>query len=146
MTNNNPTPQTSTTTQTGTALQASGYGSALGSFAPMILIFVAFYFLLIRPQQKRDAKRREMINAAKRDDRVVTAGGVIGRVHKVISDNEVSLEISDGVRVRVLKTAISDVLASNSALGKDDDDNAAATADRQGGKKATEGIKRKNKG
>lgn len=90
-------------------------GSVLGSFTPLILIMIAFYFLLFRPQQKREAKRREMINAVKRGDRVVTVGGIIGSVHKIIDEGEISLEVSENVRMRVLKNAITEVLGKSNA-------------------------------
>ena len=89
--------------------------SVLGSFTPLILIMVAFYFLLFRPQQKREAKRREMINAVKKGDRVVTVGGIIGSVHKIIDEGEISLEVSENVRMRILKNAITEVLGKSNA-------------------------------
>lgn len=105
---------------TGTTPQSVGLGGVLGSITPMLLILVAFYFLLMRPQQKREAKRRAMISAVKRGDKVITSGGFIGTIHKVINDREVSLEISEGVRVRVLKGSISDILDKSSDVGADD--------------------------
>ncbi len=108
---------------TGTTPQNMGLGGVLGSITPMLLILVAFYFLLMRPQQKREAKRRAMISSVKRGDKVVTNGGFIGTIHKVISEREVSLEISEGVRVRILKGSISDILDKSSNLGKDDSEN-----------------------
>ena len=89
-------------------------GSAWSGLAPLILMLIAFYFLLIRPQQKRENKRREMINAVKRGDRVITAGGIIGTVHKIIDEREISLEISENVRMRILKNAITEVLKNSS--------------------------------
>lgn len=83
-------------------------------------MLVAFYFLLMRPQQKRDAKRREMISAVKRGDKVVLTSGIIGIIHKVLNDSEISLEISEEVRVRVLKNSISDILDKNADLGKNE--------------------------
>lgn len=92
--------------------QTGGFGGdGLTQFLPLILIFVVFYFLLIRPQQKKMKAHREMISNVRRGDRVVTGGGIIGQVVKVISDNEVALEIADGVRVRLVKGTITDVLA-----------------------------------
>jgi preprotein translocase subunit YajC len=111
------------TTQTTTATPAaSGAQSAglIGSLAPILLMFMAFYFLIIRPQQKRDAKKRELINAVKRGDRVVTSGGILGTVHKVVGEKEVSLEISEGVRVRILKNSISEVLEKGTDLGQEE--------------------------
>ena len=67
---------------------------ALGSFLPLILIFVVFYFLLIRPQQKKQKAHREMLAALHRGDRIVTAGGLVGTITKVLSDTEVTVEIA----------------------------------------------------
>lgn len=92
-------------------------GGGFEAFIPLILIFVVFYFLLIRPQQKRMRQHREMVAAVRRGDRVVTAGGIIGQVTKVVNDNEVMVEIADNVRVRVVKSTISDVLAKTEPVG-----------------------------
>ena len=93
---------------------AQGAGGGSGDFLvqlfPLILIFVVFYFLLIRPQQSKMKAHREMLSGVKRGDRVVTGGGIIGLVIKVIGDNEVQIEIAEGVRVRVLKQTITDIL------------------------------------
>ncbi len=84
---------------------------AMLQFLPIILIFVVFYFLLIRPQQKKLKTHKEMLGALRRGDRVVTGGGIIGTITKVVDDNEVLLEIAEGVRVRVQRPMISGVLA-----------------------------------
>ncbi|MBL8666623.1 MAG: preprotein translocase subunit YajC [Rhodospirillales bacterium] len=84
---------------------------AMLQFLPIILIFVVFYFLLIRPQQKKLKVHKEMLGALRRGDRVVTGGGIIGTITKVVDDNEVLLEIAEGVRVRVQRPMISGVLA-----------------------------------
>ena len=94
--------------QAGTG--AAGPG-ALEAFLPIILIFVVFYFLLIRPQQKKMKEHKAMLGAVRRGDRVVTGGGIVGTVVKVIDDNELQLEIAEGVRVRVQRHLISSVLA-----------------------------------
>jgi preprotein translocase subunit YajC len=94
--------------QAGT--EAAGPG-ALEAFLPIILIFVVFYFLLIRPQQKKMKQHKEMLAAIRRGDRIVTGGGIVGTVIKVIDDNEVQAEIAEGVRVRVHRQLISSVLA-----------------------------------
>lgn len=104
----------------GTCPPNTGIGGIFGSIAPLLLMLVAFYFLLMRPQQKRDAKRREMINAVKRGDKVVLTSGIIGTIHKILNDREVSLEISEEVRVRVLKNSISDILNKNSDIEKNE--------------------------
>ena len=78
------------------------------SIAPLIFIFIIFYFLLIRPQQRRLKQHQEMVGSVKRNDVAVTSGGLIGKVVKV-EDNEVELEIAQGVRVRVVKAMLQDV-------------------------------------
>lgn len=88
---------------------------ALGSFLPLILIFVVFYFLLIRPQQKKQKTHREMLEALHRGDRIVTAGGLVGTITKVLSDTELTVEISEGVKVRVMRGMVSDVIAKTEA-------------------------------
>ena len=77
--------------------------------APLILLFAIFYFLLIRPQQQRAKQHQAMVNAVRRGDSVVTAGGVVGRVVKVKDDREIMVEIADNVQVRVVKSTLSDV-------------------------------------
>ena len=85
--------------------------SALIQFLPLVLIFVVFYFLLIRPQQKKQKEQRAMIDAVRRGDRVVTGGGILGTVNRVVSPEEVEVDIASGVRVRVVRSTISQVLA-----------------------------------
>ena len=88
-----------------------GGDNMLVSLLPIVLIFVVFYFLLIRPQQKKMKHHRSMVEALRRGDRVVTGGGMIGSVTKVVSDTEVQVELTEGVRVRVLRHTIQEVLA-----------------------------------
>src|SRR5260370_19501346 len=85
--------------------------NALVQFLPLILIFVVFYFLLIRPQQKKAKDQRAMLEALRRGDRVVTGGGILGTVSKVVSPEEVEVDIGSGMRVRVLRSTIASVLA-----------------------------------
>jgi preprotein translocase subunit YajC len=87
---------------------SSGTASFLVNSAPLLLIFVIFYFLLIRPQQTRAKQHRAMIDAVKKNDTAVTGGGIVGKVTKV-EDSEVELEVASGVRIRVLKAMLSDV-------------------------------------
>ena len=87
---------------------ASSGASAFMSFAPLILIFVIFYFLLIRPQQKRMKAHQAMVQAAKPRDEVVTNGGLVGKVTKV-DDTYVEIEIAKDVKVRVVKTMLADI-------------------------------------
>jgi preprotein translocase subunit YajC len=89
--------------------------SALVQFLPLILIFVVFYFLLIRPQQRKAKDHRTMLDALRRGDRVVTGGGIIGTVARVDNPEEVTVDIADGVRVRVLRSTITSVLAKPDA-------------------------------
>jgi preprotein translocase subunit YajC len=84
---------------------------AFAQFVPLILIFAIMYFLLIRPQQKKMKEHQYMVQNLRRGDQVVTQGGVIGKVSKVKDDNEVELEIAEGVKVRVVKSTIAQVLS-----------------------------------
>lgn len=109
-------------TQTTTSVsnqQGAQTTSLIGSFAPILIMILAFYFLLIRPQQKREAKKKEMLSKLRKGDKVITASGIIGTVHKVISDDEVSFEISEGIRIRILRSAIVNLIDKGSSLGKD---------------------------
>ncbi|HKK37762.1 MAG TPA: preprotein translocase subunit YajC [Paracoccaceae bacterium] len=81
-----------------------------GSFVPLILIFVIFYFFLIRPQQKRAKEHKRMLEALRRGDEVITQGGLYGKVTKV-KDDEAEVEIADGVRVRVVKGTLANVVS-----------------------------------
>ncbi|MDA7427044.1 preprotein translocase subunit YajC [Primorskyibacter aestuariivivens] len=85
-------------------------GNAIAQFIPLILIFAIMYFLLIRPQQKKMKEHQNMVNALRKGDQVVTQGGLIGKVVKVKEDNELEVEIADGVRVRVVQSTIAQVL------------------------------------
>jgi preprotein translocase subunit YajC len=102
---------------TAYAQSANGLSDLLGgsnqmlSFLPLVLIFVVFYFLLIRPQQKKQKEQRAMLDALRRGDRIVTGGGIIGTVNRVVSNEELEVDIAQGVRVRVLRSTISTVLA-----------------------------------
>ncbi len=91
------------------AQEAGGFG-AFGSFIPLILIFVIMYFLLIRPQQKKVKDHRKMVDSLRRGDKVVTQGGLIGRVTKVKEENELEVEIAQGVTARVVRSTIAQVL------------------------------------
>lgn len=85
--------------------------NAMIQFLPLVLIFVVFYFLLIRPQQKKQKDHRGMLEALRRGDRVVTGGGIIGTVNKVVSAEEVEVDIAAGTRVRIIRSTITSVLA-----------------------------------
>ena len=96
------------------------------SMLPLVLIFGVFYFLLIRPQQKKQKAHKATLNAIRRGDRIVTGGGILGTVVKVINDGELKVEIADGVKVRVDRGLVSAVIAKPEAADKandnDDDD------------------------
>ncbi|MFK7938075.1 MAG: preprotein translocase subunit YajC [Roseovarius sp.] len=83
---------------------------ALGQFIPLILIFAIMWFLLIRPQQKKMKEHQAMVAALRRGDQVITQGGLIGKVSKVKDDGELEVEIAEGVKVRVVRGTISQVL------------------------------------
>jgi preprotein translocase subunit YajC len=84
---------------------------AFAQFIPLILIFAIMYFLLIRPQQKKVKDHAAMVAALRRGDQIVTQGGLIGKVVKVKDDNEVEVELGEGVKVRVVQSTIAQVLS-----------------------------------
>lgn len=95
--------------QTATAASEGGLQSSLLSMLPIVLMFVVLYFIMIRPQMKKQKEHRAMVDALAKGDEVVTAGGLLGRVSSV-GDNQLSLEISSGVEVQVQRHAVSQVL------------------------------------
>jgi preprotein translocase subunit YajC len=97
--------------QTG---QAVG-GDIMMTLVPLLLMFVIFYFVLIRPQQQRAKQHRELIAGIKRGDTVITQGGIIGKVSRVVDDAEVQVEIADNVRVRLIRSMISEVRTKGDA-------------------------------
>ena len=106
--------------------------SAFTAFIPLIPIFVVFYFLLIRPQQKKMKEHKAMLEAVRRGDRVVTNGGIIGLVTKVMeTERELQVEIADGVRVRVLRDMISSVLNKTEPVAANDSDKKDADKDKK---------------
>ena len=105
-----------------TAGGAAASGGALGMFAsiaPLLLVFVVFYFLMIRPQQKRVKARQMRIDAVKKGDSVVTAGGILGKITKV-DDSVAEVEIAPNVRIRVVKATLSDVTGAGTAKPAND--------------------------
>ena len=92
---------------------AAGQGGGFSAFVPLILMFVIFYFLLIRPQQKKQKLHREMINNVKKGDRIVTGGGIHGRVTGV-SDTTLTVEIAEKVRVKMNRGNVSAVIQASS--------------------------------
>src|SRR5947208_12847248 len=85
--------------------------TAIVQFLSLVLIFVVFYFLLIRPQQKKQKEHRGMLDTLRRGDRVVTGGGIVGTVSKVVGPEEVEVDIAQNVRVRIVRSTISSVLS-----------------------------------
>ncbi len=96
-----------------------GDGGMLMSLLPFVLIFVIMYFLILRPQQKRVKSHQEMVKNVRRGDTVVTNGGLIGKVTKVVDDEQLEIEIADGVRIRQVRGMVSDVRAKGEPV-KDD--------------------------
>jgi len=85
--------------------------SMITSLLPFALIFVIMYFLILRPQQKRVKEHAELVKNLRRGDTVVTSGGILGKVTKVVDDEQIEVEIADGVRVRQMRTMVSGVRA-----------------------------------
>lgn len=85
-------------------------GSGFTQFIPLILIFVIFYFFLIRPQQKRSKDHKAMVAALKRGDEVVTSGGIVGTVERILGEDKLDLLISENVTVEVVQSTIQSVL------------------------------------
>lgn len=123
--------------------QAAGAGGGpdFSFLIMMVLLFMVFYFLLIRPQQKKVKQHKAMVDALKRGDKVITQGGLYGTISKVVSDGEVQVEIAEGVRVRVVKGTISEVLAKpEPAKAKAAAAGEAANDDKKAGAGKTNGI------
>ena len=78
--------------------------SGIGQFIPLILIFVIFYFFLIRPQQKKVKEHKIMVENLKRGDKVITVGGIVGRIDRIVDGEKVEVEISDNVKVEIIKS------------------------------------------
>ena len=85
-------------------------GSNFAQFIPLILIFVIFYFFLIRPQQKRVREHKEMVSSLKRGDEVITSGGIIGTVDRVMEDDRIEVILTDNVKVQIIKSTITSLL------------------------------------
>ena len=84
--------------------------SGIGQFIPLILIFVIFYFFLIRPQQKKAKEHKTMVENLKRGDKIITSGGIVGRVERIIDNEKVEVEIADNVTVQVVQSTIQSLL------------------------------------
>ncbi|WAC26123.1 MULTISPECIES: preprotein translocase subunit YajC [unclassified Ancylobacter] len=98
---------------------APGGTDMLMSLLPFVLIFVIMYFLILRPQQKKVKAHQELVKNIRRGDTVVTTGGLIGKVSRVVDDTEIELQLADGVKVRQLRALISDVRAKGEPAKED---------------------------
>ena len=85
-------------------------GQGIAQFIPLILIFIIFYFFLIRPQQKRVKDHKLMVDSLKRGDEVITSGGIIGIVERVMEDDRIEVNLSDNVKVQIIRTTITSLL------------------------------------
>ena len=88
-----------------------GGSDMLMSLLPFVLIFVIMYFLILRPQQRRVKQHQEMVKSVRRGDTVISSGGLVGKVTKVVDDDQIEVEIADGVRVRQMRSMVSEVRA-----------------------------------
>ena len=93
------------------AAGAPGAGDFIGMILPLVLIMGVFYFLLIRPQQRKMKAHQEMLKKVARGDTVITTGGLVGKVVKVVDDSELQVEVGENVKVRILRSGIADVRA-----------------------------------
>ena len=85
-------------------------GQGIAQFIPLILIFVIFYFFLIRPQQKRVKDHKNMVESLKRGDEVITAGGILGTVDRVMEDDRIEIILADNIKVQIIKSTITSLL------------------------------------
>ena len=100
---------------------SAGGGFDIMSFLPIILIFGVFYFLILRPQQMKAKKHQQTLAALRRGDRVVTSGGIIGTISKIVNEQEIQLEIDENVKVRLVRAMITDVLSKNEPVPSEPD-------------------------
>jgi preprotein translocase subunit YajC len=98
------------------ATGAPGAGDFIGMIVPLVAIMGVFYFLMIRPQQRKAKEHQDLISQISRGDTVVTHGGLIGKVFRVVDDNELLVEIGENVKVRVLRQGIADVRAKGEPM------------------------------
>jgi preprotein translocase subunit YajC len=96
-----------------------GDASLVTQLLPFVLIFVIMYFLILRPQQKRVKAHAEMVKNVRRGDTVVTSGGLIGKVTKVIDDDQIEVELAEGIRVRQIRAMVTDVRAKGEPVKED---------------------------
>lgn len=100
------------------AASSSGGSSFLIQIAPLVLIFAVFYFLLIRPQQKKMKEHKAMVASLSKGDKVVTAGGLMGTIFKIDDEKIATVEISENIKVKVVRSTISEVLGKDSSSKK----------------------------
>jgi len=86
-------------------------GEGMSFLVPMVLVFVIMYFLILRPQQKRVKQHAEMVKNVRKGDTVITSGGLVGKVTKVVDDDQIEVELAEGVRVRQMRSMVTDVRA-----------------------------------
>jgi preprotein translocase subunit YajC len=96
-----------------------GGDSSFSILIPMVVVFVIMYFLVLRPQQRKLKQHQEMVKSLRRGDTVITSGGLVGKVTKVVDDDQIEVELAEGVRVRQMRAMVSDVRAK-SEPAKDD--------------------------
>lgn len=106
----------------------AGGGDLIMQLLPFLLIFVIIYFLILRPQQKRAKAHREMVAAVRRGDTLVTSGGLVGKVVKVVDEHEVLLEIAEGTKVRIVRSMIQEVRVKGEPAKADTPAKAAKTS------------------
>ncbi len=119
---------------------AGGGGGGFEAFLPLILIFGVFYMLLSRPQQKKMKEHKATLGAIRRGDKVVTSGGIVGTVTKVIDDLEITVEIADGVKVRVQRGLISTVLSKTEPVKEDKKSDGSGDSGKSGGMSVIMGM------
>lgn len=120
---------------------ANAQTTSLGGFdfmsiLPLVLIFGVFYFFLIRPQQKKVQEQKDLLSALRRGDRIVTNGGLIGTIHKVVNDQELQVEIAEGVRVRIARAMVSSILSKTEPVAEGAEES-SSTEDRKSAVKKT---------
>lgn len=99
---------------------AAGGANIIMSILPFLLIFVIMYFLIIRPQRTQMKKREEMLKAVRRNDTVVTGGGIVGKVTKVLDDNELEVEIAQNTKIKVLRSMLAEVRVKGEPVAAND--------------------------
>lgn len=129
------------------AQAASGMfgGFDIMSILPLVLIFAVFYFFLIRPQQKKAQEQKNLLSALRRGDRIVTNGGLIGVIHKVVNDQELQVEIAEGVRVRVVRSMVATLLSKTEPVADSVESSTSAEAKKPVVKKAAARPKKSSK-